>query len=238
MLFVKEKRPEVVQQYTDLKITEQVKVIAKQWNELDPSLKEFYVEQARKNFVEYLKTHQDYISSLTPEERETMKRNKVDKKKKLDKRRLKTKLRKLEKPKGPRGPFSLYVSSCMLERRNAPIVQYVKGMSEYWNSMSEEDKEIFYKQAKADKERYLTEMNDWEARMRQEGREDILEELHNLRKKSHVSRKIGSKQGENKKNAQLEEKSGKSTSKITSSDYAGDFFTDGEKTEGKKMSKN
>ncbi|XP_013773065.1 uncharacterized protein LOC106458150 [Limulus polyphemus] len=111
-------------------------------------------------------------------------------------------------------------------------------MSEYWNSMTEEDKEVFYKQSEADKERYFNEMNDWEARMRREGHEDIIEELHNIRKKSHVLRKTGSKQGESKKNVQLEEKSGKSAGKTASSDYASDIFTDGENIGGKNMSKN
>jgi len=98
----------------------------------------------------------------------------------------------LGKPKATDvNPFVLYFMSKVLERGDAPISQYIQGLSMHWKNMPEEDKAPFIDRARANSIAYHQKLADWESRMISEGHSELvrLTAFKRLTKNTKISKR-------------------------------------------------
>ncbi|XP_041363233.1 transcription factor A, mitochondrial-like [Gigantopelta aegis] len=173
-LFFKSKQEEIAQNNPDLRIHEQAKIAGQLWRELDQKDKDRFHQEGLERFAEYKRQYENYLSNLTPNEIKEIKEKKRQRRISLAKKRKKRELKQLGKPLRSRNAFSLFLRSSKLERGDADVQTFLKGIVEYWKTMPENEKEIYYHDAALDKERYDKEMAAWEDKMKKLGREDLV----------------------------------------------------------------
>lgn len=98
------------------------------------------------------------------------------KKRQQKKLRRRRKLNKhLGKPKPDDvNPFILFAKSKTVERGDAPITRYMKGLAEMWKIMPEDDKEEYVKQARENSARYRQRLLEWEKKVVAEGHPELV----------------------------------------------------------------
>lgn len=177
-LFTKAILPFLVKQHPDVKnATDRMKIAALKWNEAGSETKEKYVQLANKDRERYFKEQELFISTVSDDDLAAIRDAAARKRFSKQQRRFKTKLRELQKPRGARTAFNFF---CLKMRTGKkPITESIKDMADSWRSLPEDEKEVFIKQAEADKRRYEEEMTDWEAKMEMSGHSDILAQLAN-----------------------------------------------------------
>lgn len=140
-------------------------------------------EQEKEDYrLKYLKEKETFdaskrlqIDKLSEKEKLQMKEDARIKRKRKRVRQRKKLLVEFDRPK-PDGvnPYILYVKSMTLERGDAPLKQYLRGLGEFWKKMPEEDKQPFVEEAKANSAKYRLKMADWERKMIGEGHDDLV----------------------------------------------------------------
>lgn len=145
---------------------------------------------AHDDSARYVKEHRSYISSLSFEELVCVRDMAAQTKMQREDRRLKSLLRKLERPKGPKTAFNLF---CLkMKVHNKPITENMKQVAESWRAMSSSEKQVYQEEAEMDKRRYLDEMTNWEVLMEETGNAHILRQLDRRKASSLLySRRLG-----------------------------------------------
>ncbi|XP_021350599.1 transcription factor A, mitochondrial-like [Mizuhopecten yessoensis] len=74
---------------------------------------------------------------------------------------LKQELRRLGKPKRPLTSYMLYQRACQMERGNMSFTAFAKEMGSRWQQMTDKEKEVFFAEAKIEKDNYIKDMSQW-----------------------------------------------------------------------------
>ncbi|CAN7993590.1 unnamed protein product, partial [Ixodes hexagonus] len=172
---------------------ERVKLAATEWRAVDADTKQRYLQLARDDAARYAKEYKSFISGLSAEQLLAFKDAVAQAKLGRSKRRLKIKLRKLEKPKGPKTAFNMFCLKMKLG--NKPITENIKEISEAWKSMTSSEKQVYQEQAEQDKQRYLREMTDWEVRMEETGNAKVLSQLSTSKARASLFARTTPKSG-------------------------------------------
>lgn len=154
---------------------QRVKLAATAWRTSDAETKQKYLQQGRDDAARYASEYKSFISGLSAEQLLAFKDAAARAKLGKSERRLKTKLRKLEKPKGPKTAFNIFCVKMKLG--NKPITENMKELSEAWRAMTSSEKQTYQELADQDRQRYVREMTDWEVRMEETGNAKVLSQL-------------------------------------------------------------
>lgn len=95
--------------------------------------------------------------------------------------------RDAERPKRPSSSYILFILEQAKLTNSAPVKIILQGGAK-WKSLTEEEKAKYFEQAQANKRKYEEEMSKWEAKMIQEGRQDMIRLSSRLLKPPTVQR--------------------------------------------------
>lgn len=165
------------------------RMIGQLWRLLPDDQKEVYRARFQQEKAVCDAAKLKKLASMTDAEKAELK-DAVRKKRQQRKLRRRRKLnRSLGKPKaGGVNPFVLFVQSKTVERGDAPIAQYMKGLAEIWKIMPEDDKEEFVKQARENSARYRQKLLEWEKKAVAGGHPELVRRVH-IKKLSPTPRK-------------------------------------------------
>jgi len=154
-----------------VKMADICRMAGQMWRVLPDEQKQVY----RDRFHEEQTVVKSTLEGLSVEEKEKIKKEQSQRKL----RRMVSKKRKLltllDKPKAVDvNPFNLFVKSRNIERGDAPLVQYIRGMAEHWKKMPEDDKKPFVEEARVNSARHRARLLEWERRMLAEGHPDVI----------------------------------------------------------------
>ncbi|XP_067673799.1 transcription factor A, mitochondrial-like [Haliotis asinina] len=172
--FAHSQTAEILRNNPDVSRRESLKIASQKWHQLDPHEKNERTREVRERYKEYQRQYQLYLQSLTTEERDRLDEQRQFRRKKLAKMRKKRELKNLGKPKSIRNAFLLFVKSSRLETRGANPTTVIQRLVENWKALPKDEKEIYYEDARLDRERYESEMKTWEDKMKEIGREDVI----------------------------------------------------------------
>ncbi|XP_061857428.1 transcription factor A, mitochondrial isoform X2 [Colius striatus] len=173
--FLKENHSAIRQKNPELKNKDLMKKIANIWRELPASEKQVYEEGRKADWQRYMEQLVAYRAQLTPAQAIALdeeKRNRWARRRSL---RAKRELAALGKPKRPRSGFNIFVSENYQETEGISPVAKMKKLFTLWGKLTSSQKQPYVQLAQDDKVRYENEMNSWEARMVELGREDLPE---------------------------------------------------------------
>ncbi|KAK5641810.1 hypothetical protein RI129_010357 [Pyrocoelia pectoralis] len=174
--YLVENRSILQKQHPELKQTDVVKKIASNWRNMDIKLKEKYEEIYRKESTAYEEEHSKYLSSLTDEQLKALKKVNADKRVKRNKRVVRKLWRDTSKPKRPLTNFGYFIQEKreLPENKGQKLADLLNKYKEAWNKLSDDGKEKYTQMFKHDQERYHAEIKKWEAKMIEEGKENII----------------------------------------------------------------
>ncbi|XP_013414998.1 transcription factor A, mitochondrial-like [Lingula anatina] len=172
--FLNAKRSDIKNENPDIKNTELSKIAGAMWKSLNTDEKAMYVNAAKKELDKYHEKYEAFIQSLSPEQREMLGEQGRTRKQKLERRRTKAMLHKLEKPKKPVSAFLRFAASKMVDRGEAPVTQYMSGCAQMWRRMPEDDKQEFKKAYAEEKAEYEKNLAAWEQKVSAEGHPELV----------------------------------------------------------------
>ncbi|MEQ2241804.1 hypothetical protein ILYODFUR_029114 [Ilyodon furcidens] len=150
---------------------------------MSPEQKQPFQEASNQAMKQFKVDLQKYQALLTPAQLQQQvmeKRQKMAKRKAIRKKR---ELTVLGKPKRPRSPFNIFMSEHFQEARGATIQAKMKSLLDDWRNLFSHQKQVFIQLAEDDKIRYKNEIKSWEDHMVDIGREDLIREQTQPRKK-------------------------------------------------------
>lgn len=145
---------------------EVAKIVGQKWSQLDSSSKQKYIDSFKTDMTSYSRILEQYNKSLSPEARDQIQQEKIEKQLRKEKREFRKKVRDLGKPKKPATAFLQYLMT---------KVKPGSGMEDYrslakqegakWKSMSDVEKQPWMDRYQKDSEKYNKELLKWEAQM-------------------------------------------------------------------------
>ncbi|NXJ94807.1 TFAM factor, partial [Corythaixoides concolor] len=172
--FLKENRAAFRQNNPEMSNLDLVKKMAGAWKELPASQKQAYEEARKTDWKRYQEQLAAYEAHLTPAQAEALRE---ERRRRLAKRRSFRKKRELTvlgKPKRPRSGFNIFVSENFQESEGISPAAKLKQLFGVWQKMSGSQKQPYLQLAEDDRVRYENEMQSWETKMVELGREDLV----------------------------------------------------------------
>nr|KAG5697887.1 hypothetical protein BaRGS_017144 [Batillaria attramentaria] len=169
------------------------------WRDLDLEERDRLKLEARERYQAYRMEYLKFLDGLSDQERNQYFQSLKSKRESREIRRHRKELRKFGRPKRPPNAYLLFVRSSRLERGDAPLGQFTKGLVEYWKQMPKEEKEIYEDDAKLEREKYYRDMAEWEDQMRKIGREDLIRKRSQRRPRKKAATKAKKKSAAGKK---------------------------------------
>lgn len=149
--FMKQVRPTVSAQHPHLKLVETVKLISKQWRELDVKEKEVFSSEYRKDWQKYSEEMLEYHRTLSADDEQRINAILAE----SDSKQLEKSYRQLErnsnKPKKPSAAFIRFLHGHSDRQANEGYKDYIKRKALTWNAFSE-----------TEKKKYDTSPEDWD----------------------------------------------------------------------------
>lgn len=175
--FLKEVRPQVVAKNPKALMPELMRLVGKQWETVDESVKQKYQEEWLMEKEIYEKENSKYQSKLTPSQMEDLKAARQERVDSRERRLHKKKNRELNKPKKAATAFFRYMKD--EKARNPPPqterhTEFVRKVSEKWNKLSDKEKKPYVDAFEKDNTAYKKELEKWEAQMIKEGHYDVV----------------------------------------------------------------
>ncbi|XP_014287507.1 transcription factor A, mitochondrial [Halyomorpha halys] len=177
MIYASERRPILIQQNPDKKLTELVKIITQEWRNLDKSKKDEFQERFKKKWMKYLEETKKYDESLSPGEKERIKIEKEEAKILQAKKILKKKRSELGCPKKPGSSYMYFMQSKLSERHNESFMDFQQKLKVQWKDLPESEKKKYEEMYKKDMEEYREKMAEWNKQMLAMGNRDVVRSL-------------------------------------------------------------
>ncbi|KAG9341800.1 hypothetical protein JZ751_018522 [Albula glossodonta] len=187
--FLQKQHPLLVKQYPSkyVKYAEITKKIAQQWKELTPEQKLPFQQEAQVAREQYKVEISRFYAQLSPAQAKELKerrKQKIDRRRALRKKREMT---KLGKPKRPRSAFNIFMLEHFVEAKGISPQAKLKTLCDEWRNLDVSQRKMYQRLAVDDKARYNNEMNTWESYMTEIGREDLVRKKEiTLKKKSEM----------------------------------------------------
>ncbi|RNA38568.1 transcription factor mitochondrial [Brachionus plicatilis] len=125
-----------------------------------------YIDLSVKNREDLTQQKKNLLSTLNEDEK------KLQRFKKLKEIRIKKEKIKQNAPKRPKGAFILYCDS--LDRGDAHVKDFLRGAAAKWKQMAEQDRQKFFFQANELMEQYKIDYTEWEKKMIEKGKKNLL----------------------------------------------------------------
>jgi hypothetical protein len=166
ILFVADNYSELTRANPGVKLPDLGRMLGQMWRVLPDEQKETYRARFKEEKAIRDADRQAKLSEMTDAEKNEIKAIATEKKRRRSLRQRKKLEKTLLKPKPENvNPFVLFVKAKTVDRGDAPVQMYVKGLSEMWKKMPEDDKEVYVKEARANSARYRQRLAEWERRM-------------------------------------------------------------------------
>ncbi|GIY06124.1 transcription factor A, mitochondrial [Caerostris darwini] len=182
MIFCQDKRKELLQKSPSLNITEQIKILASQWNQLSLPMREPFQERARKCTVLYGEAHKKYFESLSEEQKQKVASLKAEKRESRRLFRIKKALKESAVPKSPASAYALFVKSESKEKVIKNLSEVIKEIADKWKTLPETEKKKWEKTAQDDKHRFSSELEKWKKQMVADGKEGLIEKYEEMKR--------------------------------------------------------
>lgn len=223
--FVLQQQPVITRHNPEIKSVDIIRKIAQQWRMMSPEQKRPFEEASLRAREQFKVDLQHYQAQLTPaqvQQQALEKRQRMDKRKAIRKKR---ELTNLGKPKRPRSPFNIFMSEHFEEARGITTQAKMKSLLEDWKNLFSHQKKVYMQLAEDDKIRYKNEMKSWEDHMLEIGREDLIREQTLSAKKKRAAKTSPAKKGATNAKAKAGKKASatgksKTTRKTTKSSAA------------------
>lgn len=178
LLYMKSVRPQVRQEHPEIKTTEEVKLMAEMYRNLDmEQLKDLRL-RAEEQMTEYKKEMKEYLDGLTTEEKNQIQKEKATKKKIRLMKRIRKEQKELNKPKKFRTAYLQFLAECWkegnLESTNPQDA--AREIAARWKTMTDSEKEGYQERAKKEKAEYEKNLAAWEAQMIEEKKYHLVRE--------------------------------------------------------------
>ncbi|KAJ9578559.1 hypothetical protein L9F63_005209 [Diploptera punctata] len=187
--YMVEMRPILNQKNPQMKVTDVVKIIAKEWQTVDEKVHEQLKEEYKKDMEKYAVAIQKYESLLTNEQKEDIKNAKLENKETKEKRKLKKKKMELGKPKRPNSPFLAFLTESKDKRGNMDYADWQKQIAMEWENLPEDTKLPYIEKYKKAMTAYKHEIQIWEEKMIRLGNIDIVRNEALIEPKERSSRR-------------------------------------------------
>jgi transcription factor A len=177
--YLSENRTKLQTSNPQLKPIEVVKLCAKNYATVDPSVKTKYQDEYIKEQEEYIRKRTVYDNKLTDEQKYEIanaKQEGVEKKARIQYRK---RLRENDKPKKPLSGFLRFLKVATEKYPRETNQQYrdwQKVVADKWNSMSDAERKPFNDAAQLEFVKYKQEITKWELKMVRLGNIDLVRE--------------------------------------------------------------
>lgn len=172
--YSQDRRQTLMKEHPDWKITQVTIQCASEWKNLDPSDKEKYETNFKREMEEYAAKYLEYKNSLTDEHKQAIKLyNRESKKAKLKKEKRKA-MKDYQKPKKPIGAYMLYILDEVKSYPDKTYIQLMSELKDKWAELSEGAKSKYITEAARRAEQYQEDLKKWENKMIQEGNEELV----------------------------------------------------------------
>ncbi|XP_077999778.1 transcription factor A, mitochondrial-like [Glandiceps talaboti] len=153
---------------------------AEEWRGLSEDEKQTYVDDYKFEVERYREAMAEFMDNLTEEQKQVMKENKEDKRKKFLAKRKQRNALGQGKPKLPATAFSLYVKEKFAESQDTMTHEdrkrFFSNLASKWNALSEDEKQPYTDWSKKCREQYNIEIKAWEERMIELGQIEMIRE--------------------------------------------------------------
>ncbi|PVD37964.1 hypothetical protein C0Q70_00566 [Pomacea canaliculata] len=172
--FMLEKYSEIQKNNPGATIFKISKVASQLWRELDPEERNAYNLHAQEEYQDYKQKYLVFLDGLSEQEKAQLHNDKRAKRAHRERLKEKQEFRSLGRPKKPPNAFMLFVRSSRLDQGDASVIQFSKRLADYWHNIPKEEKEIYEEDAKVRREQYFKELEEWEKKMIEMGRKDVV----------------------------------------------------------------
>ncbi|KAK8377795.1 hypothetical protein O3P69_014026 [Scylla paramamosain] len=174
--FIKDRIEEFNKKYPNLTNQEVFAKTLDHWKSLNSLEKSKWTSEYNREREVYNAVYKAYVQKLSPSQLESIKalkrKRSEDKAKRTSRRDKKRESEDLGKPKYPGNAFFLYIST--LQRGDSTGKEFVKEAAQSWHSLPERKQQVYREKAKKMLEEYHEELLQWEAKMVQKGRLDLV----------------------------------------------------------------
>ncbi|XP_025103306.1 transcription factor A, mitochondrial-like isoform X3 [Pomacea canaliculata] len=174
VMFMNEKLSKIRQNNPGASISKISKIASQLWKEQVPEGKSAYKLLAHEEYQDYKRKYLVFLDGLSEQEKAQLHDDERAKMEFHERLRDKQELRDLGKPKKPPNGYMVFVRSSLHARGGVSVNQFCKHLADHWRNMSKEEKEIYEKDARVEREKYKKELEEWEQKMIEIGREDLV----------------------------------------------------------------
>lgn len=175
LLYLQSIRPKLLEENPDIKVTEIIRRASKEWNNIDPTVKNDFKTRYSHSYQQYLENLKQYNESLTDKQREHLDELKRKSKEKAIATNIKRKMDLFQKPKRPQNAFLLFLESKRkIDKPSMELKTWVCDATKIWKKMSTEQKENYTDQASKLMKQYKEDLFKWEQNMVNLGHPDIV----------------------------------------------------------------
>ncbi|XP_025083331.1 transcription factor A, mitochondrial-like isoform X2 [Pomacea canaliculata] len=172
--FMHEKYSEIQKNNPGANMHKISKIASQLWQELDPEERNAYKLHAQEEYQDYKQKYLVFLDGLSEQEKAQLHNDTRAQRAHRERFKEKQEFRNLGKPKKPPNAFMLFVRSSRLERGDTSMIQFNKRLADYWHNIPKEEKEIYEEDAKVRREQYFKELEEWEKKMIEMRREDVV----------------------------------------------------------------
>lgn len=170
LVFSSQVRPTLNKQNHEKSMVYISKLISELWHNLSPELKKKLYDKYELEMEKYRLFKKSYEQSLTTEQIEELKKERMKKKAARDKRALKMENERLGRPQRPKTPYGLYCESC--ERAAEYLATDIGDPKEYkkktkfrWKNLPENKRQFWKQRANELNDEYKKALYTWEETM-------------------------------------------------------------------------
>lgn len=145
------RRPAIKEKHPKLKMTDRQKIMATEWREMDPANKKVFEDLAHESKLIYakdLKKYQDWIAKQSSRRKESKEERTPEK--------------VISRPKKAVSAFLHYLSRNRASMKSNKPGDVMKVLSAKWKGLKDEEKKEYEELALKDKERFKSEMAEYE----------------------------------------------------------------------------
>lgn len=155
--FMKEQRPKLQAANPNVSITDLVKQMSKQWEAADPSLKQRFQEEYKKDQQKYLETRTKYDAKITDEQRSQIKELKQEQIEAKERRMMRKRIKELGRPKKPASAFLRFIAkerTLTPQKANETFREWHQKATARWAALTDEQKSAYMIDARKELEVY------------------------------------------------------------------------------------
>ncbi|XP_039756622.1 transcription factor A, mitochondrial [Pararge aegeria] len=186
--FMTQMRPALLAKNPGISSKEAIAWSSKHWQQLDSETKLQMNKEYEKDMEDYKKIKEIYMSSLTDDQKEDIKRVKEEMGAAKEKRKLKAEYKELGRPKKPMSSYLLFTQSRKDTFKGKQLKEYQETVKTEWLKLTETERVKYEKQAQELMNKYKKELEVWEMKMISIGRSDLVQQK-TLRLKTPKSEK-------------------------------------------------